>query len=149
MIVLQEYLDFKELILMRTFQYNPPVVEVLDTGYLRLVEDWDIRWGFMGVTIPAGFVTDGNSVPRPLVGTVPKFGKNTLAGLLHDWLYASQCITQMTNLDSHPITQEYADDIRLELCAWCGVPMIQRYISYYALRVFGRFAWDNYKKKLK
>lgn len=39
-----------------------------------------------GIEIPAGFVTDGPSVPRILWNLLPVWGIGALAGVLHDWL---------------------------------------------------------------
>lgn len=39
-----------------------------------------------GVEIPAGFITDGPSVPRVFWSVLPVLGSWALAGVLHDWL---------------------------------------------------------------
>lgn len=36
--------------------------------------------------VPAGYVTDFASVPRPVVWLIPRFGRYTLAAILHDYL---------------------------------------------------------------
>jgi hypothetical protein len=89
---------------------------------------------------------------------VPKFGKNTLAGIVHDYLYKTGKMS-IANVDdplfrsaSTPylektVTRELADKVRLHLCVKCSVPWYQRTLSYVFLRLFGRSAWKAHRKR--
>ena len=50
----------------------------------ELIYETDIGYK---ITVPAGFVTDLASIPRPLWVLWPPFGKYTRAAVIHDWLY--------------------------------------------------------------
>lgn len=46
-----------------------------------------ITWTRYGYTLPAGFMSDGASVPRVLWWFLPPWGdRSTIAALFHDWL---------------------------------------------------------------
>jgi hypothetical protein len=44
------------------------------------------------ITIPAGFPTDGASVPRWLQGLFPAIGDHLLADVIHDYLYTTNLL---------------------------------------------------------
>ncbi|MFA5187026.1 MAG: DUF1353 domain-containing protein [Patescibacteria group bacterium] len=126
-------------------QFDEPTVSVLQNGNLRLVEDWPVRYGDMGFVVPAGFISDGNSVPVIFRGLVPQFGRNTLAGIIHDWLYKSGKVI-VTPGNVVTISRRQADVIRLDVCNWCGVSVRQRLASYLGLRIGGGFAWRKSRR---
>jgi hypothetical protein len=88
---------------------------------------------------------------------VPKFGRNTLAGIVHDYLYKAGEIDTLVDTSEYPggeatkkvITRKKADQIRLDFCVKCSVPKYQRILSYWALRIFGRGAWKAHRKRGK
>lgn len=53
------------------------------TTFFPDAQSWTIG---EGIEIPAGFITDGPSVPRFLWAILPVWGRGALAGVLHDWL---------------------------------------------------------------
>lgn len=55
--------------------------------YVRAPLEWKPKVG-NPVIVPAGFVTDFASVPRPIWSLFPKWGKYGLASVIHDYLYA-------------------------------------------------------------
>jgi hypothetical protein len=83
--------------------------------------------GRVGVTVPAGFVTDFASVPRPLWPIFPPAGAWCEAAVVHDYLYSSKACSRFL-----------ADALFRECMAHCGVPVWRRMLMYYAVRVFGR-----------
>jgi len=132
---------------MRQIKYEQPKVIIHDNGNVELAEFWYITYGPMLIIIPRGFISDGNSVPWLFSRMVPKFGKNTLAGIVHDWLYktGSPC----DDPESIDLTQKFADQVRLHICVKCSVPWYQRTLSYIALRLFGGFAWCKHRRGKK
>jgi hypothetical protein len=44
------------------------------------------------ITIPAGFSTDGASVPRAAQGVFSAMGDHLLADIIHDYLYTTQLL---------------------------------------------------------
>jgi hypothetical protein len=144
---------------MRQISYPPPRVKIHDNGNVEITYPWRIKYGDLCIiVIPEGFISDGNSVPWIFTRLVPKFGRNTLAGIVHDYLYktAKMMIADIesplfgsvsTPYHDKTVTRQLADAIRLDLCVKCSVPWYQRILSYWALRVFGRGAWNTHRKR--
>lgn len=53
-----------------------------------------------GIEIPAGFITDGPSVPRIFWSIFPVWGVGALAGVLHDW-----CCCRIELKQPHPLAK--------------------------------------------
>lgn len=91
-----------------------------------LVRDWDC----MGFTVPAGFKTDLDSVPRlPLIHSWLK-GRTKAAALLHDYLYSIR------------YERKLADDLFLEVMRLEGVKDRYALPIYWAVRLFGGSRYD-------
>ena len=135
---------------MRQIKYKQPKVILHDNGNVELAEGWIIEYGEYLIAVKCGFISDGNSVPWLFTRIVPKFGRNTLAGIVHDWLYKHDCII-MHSKEEPPvtITRKFADQVRLHFCVKCSVPWYQRTLSYIALRLFGGFAWRSHRRAEK
>lgn len=90
---------------------------------------------FGGITIPAGFESDGASVPRLLWGVVfPRDDRRALFGaLFHDFIYRT-----------HPAawTRADADETFLYLMQQGGVPYVRRIRAYLGVRLFGKLSWN-------
>ena len=82
------------------------------------------------VQVPAGFVTDFASIPRPLWAVYPPDGRWAQASVVHDVCYRQQWCTRAL-----------ADALFLEAMKASRVPPHRRWIMYAALRLFGGFAW--------
>lgn len=93
---------------------------VLPSGERRLV------W------VPAGFETDIASIPQPLQGWLPRWGKYASASVIHDYLYANRLGTRKT-----------ADKIFYALMVEDGVAPLTAKKMYLAVRAFGGPVWDN------
>lgn len=132
---------------MRQIHYNEPTVLIHDNGNIEVFDDFTITYGQWKIELPTGFISDGNSVPWLFRWLVPKFGKNTIAGIVHDWLYYRGDIL-VDNLPQK-ITRRQADIVRLDLCRKCSVPFVQRAASYIGLRLGGFFAWRSHRKREK
>lgn len=103
----------------------------------------DDRWSFaddlvwvqdtgLTLTVPAGFVMDGASIPRLFWSTIghPMEGEFVYAAGLHDW----ECCTRRTR--SPIVHQRFREALKSE-----GVGAIRRAAMYRAVRLFGpRFA---------
>ena len=82
--------------------------------------------------------TDFASVPRAFWRLVPPAGPYSRAAVIHDWLYRSGLV---------PRAQ--ADRIFRELMRAMGVEPWRREGMYWAVRVFGAAAWNEYRNKEK
>lgn len=76
--------------------------DTLELGHVDpATEDWRLLrefrvwlsggdWPVQAVTVPAGFITDGPSIPRWARGFVPIQGWMWPASVMHDWLYVAE-----------------------------------------------------------
>lgn len=87
-----------------------------------------------GLDIPAGFQSDGASVPRFFWRVVfPPGDVHALgAAFLHDFIYRT-----------HPVgwTREAADKLFLDTLIEDGVPKRRAFLAYIGVRLFGASAW--------
>lgn len=84
------------------------------------------------IIVPAMFETDLASIPRPFRNLFSVNGKSRRAAVLHDWLYAGQCLSRAD-----------ADRLFLDAMAADGVGRAQRWSMYCAVRAAG---WRYYKQ---
>jgi hypothetical protein len=108
------------------------------TWVIRSDFGYDIGEEGSGMTIhvPIGFKTDFASVPRLLWAFIPRWGKYGNAAVIHDILYWDQ---------KYP--RKEADTIFLEAMTVLNVSKLLRHVIYYAVRLFGWYAWIQNKKK--
>lgn len=103
---------------------------------MRLTHPCRIMTSAGMVTIPAGFLTDGLSIPRfawSIVG--PSTGGAFLAGLLHDFLYSRD------SDGIFEVSRAKADDLFREAMYNLGIGF-KRNLIWSAVRMFG---WRFYK----
>jgi hypothetical protein len=83
------------------------------------------------ITVPAGFVTDFASIPRPLWAIAPPAGTWGLAAVLHDWGYRTGLLSRGE-----------ADRLFLDAMADLKVRWVTRWAMYLAVRAAG---WTAYR----
>ena len=81
--------------------------------------------------IPAGFTSDGASVPRFLWRLFPPFGKYLEAAVVHDWF----CV--LGHAGKSPIDSVTAAKVFKEAMIVCGVPKWKVHLMYLGVRVGG------------
>lgn len=87
---------------------------------------------FVPITVPVGFITDYDSIPRiPVIFTMFK-GLPPSSCTLHDYLYC-----QIGTTDAR-FTRQEADSIFLNALAKEEVSFIKRKMAYLAVRLFGQ-----------
>ena len=77
--------------------------------------------------VPAGFPTDFASVPRLVVWLIPRFGRYTLAAVLHDWLTTE-------GLRTGVVSSRDADGIFRRVMREAGVPVLLRWLMWAGVR---------------
>ena len=82
------------------------------------------------ITVPKGFETNLASTPRFLWAILPPFGRYTQASVIHDYLYYS-----------HEFIRSVSDRIFYELMLRYGTYKWKAKLMFWAVRLFGRFAW--------
>lgn len=83
------------------------------------------RW----IKVPSGFETDFASIPRLLWRVLPKNSTYDGAAVLHDYGYAGH------------LSRCESDDLFYEAMIVLGVPPWKARLMFYAVRVFGGFAY--------
>ena len=109
---------------------------------LSTVTENVIEWKGRSFVIPAGFESDGASVPRFFWRIVcpPTDPKAVRAGVAHDWIYRKQ---------PDGWTREEADKMFYDLLKEDGMMRCQARLAYLGVRLGGGFAWDESKKRLE
>lgn len=101
---------------------------------LTLEEDLTVRWRGRVVTVPAGFESDGASVPRLLWSSIsPRLDPRTLRGaVVHDYLYR----TAPENW-----TRKEADTLFYEFIREDGLSWWAAKKAFWGVRLFGGKSW--------
>ena len=86
------------------------------------------------ITVPAGYLTDGGTIPRLFWVAIPPWGDHGQAAILHDHL--CEYLVVSNNGTSQAITRKQADEILLTAMEVTGVPKLKRNIIYYAVSLF-------------
>lgn len=107
----------------------------------RLVADFHARVDGMAFTVPAGFVTDGASIPRFLWRLCghPLETRRFPIAVLHDWLYAADL----------GLTRQQVDEIYRDGLIALGFSKWAANVEYYAIRLFGGGHWQTENTKEK
>ena len=84
------------------------------------------------VHVPREFVTDLASVPQIFWNILPPFGKYQEAAVVHDYLYRT-----------HLFSRYIADRVLLAGMKVRRVPGWQRFLIFWAVRLFGWGPWNN------
>jgi hypothetical protein len=77
--------------------------------------------------VPAGFRTDFATVPRPVVWLIPRFGRYTLAAVLHDWLVTD-------GLAAGVVSARDADGLFRRVLRELDVPPVRRWLMWTGVR---------------
>lgn len=103
-------------------------------GAWTLAEDWRVLWREGSFVLPAGFGTDGASVPRALwrVCGTPLDVPRLYAALVHDWLYSGGV---------PGTTRAEADAAYRDMQVALGVSRLAAWTEWAALRLFGASHW--------
>ncbi len=118
---------------MAVFPHLPTLKPLPITGGVRRYALQENLTHEQGV-VPAGFITDGASVPRmfwPLFSpTGPAFG----AAIIHDWGYRYSIAKRAE-----------VDELFLEHMTAAGLPWWRRRIIYHAVRIGAGLTWCRYR----
>ncbi len=103
------------------------------------------------ITVPAGFVTDLASIPRPIWSFFPPDGPWVKGAVIHDFLY----YTQGTGLwygrrgvsRSRPYTRAESDAILREAMADRGIGAWAQFVIWAAARLGGWIGWARKHEK--
>lgn len=144
-----------------------PLITPINEREYRLEEDYTFKWvnkdWLEGITIQAGFIYDGASVPRvfwSLVGIHPD-GLMRAASLVHDYLYIHKGnppklkngygvfletpfnVRHAANLS---LSRKQVDDLFLRMLKASGLSWSKRNAAYLGVRAGGWVYWKQPKK---
>jgi hypothetical protein len=122
------------------FKTEPHYFDLPNGRTRQLLNDVVIHIDGWPLIIPAGFLTDGASVPRFLWPIFPPFGRYNKASLLHDYLY------HFGRICSTRVTRKQADDLFLDAMEVLGVSFPTRWAMWAGVRVGAFPAWNNYRR---
>lgn len=131
------------------FESDPLDVTFLDGHHWKLTSA--LRWkdqdkGWL-VTVPAGFTTDFASVPRGLWNVFPPAGRYAPAAVLHDFLYQTGKVIDVTmDPSTIVISRAYADSVLRRASGDLGVSRFVRNWMWMGVRAAGWFIWKKYRE---
>lgn len=166
------YLEGEDYLLLESFDfyiyYSKHHDEYLPS--LDTVEEGDkLHYTKFWFKIPAGFITDFASVPKPLQILISKTGKHGKAAVLHDYLY--RCALQNIRLYEYElgsdstgftaesdceliskdiwniVTQNDADRIFNVAMKILNVNNVKRFCLYKGVDWFGHFTFDSHSDR--
>lgn len=99
------------------------------------------------ITVPAGFITDLASIPRPVWSLFPPDGPWAKAVVVHDFLYETRGTGVWRGQGGvgrgTPYSRREADGILLEAMADQGIGWFARHVMWTAVRLGGGRSWKN------
>lgn len=103
-------------------KYSMLNTQMISKKRIRVLEDWETPFGI----VPAGFESDGASVPRPFRWALSPFGMLLEAAIFHDYCYENKIKTK-----------SFADKSFRQIALDHGVHKYTATIAYYAVKWFG------------
>jgi len=123
------------------------ITEGSDTSTLQLLEPFQVYSAVLEniITVPSGFIFDGESIPGWLHGIAPPFGLSKRGAAVHDYLYRYAGFHDITGRII-PVSRKDADRVYLELVQAKGLPAWRSNLRYCVLRLVGWSAWNTNRK---
>lgn len=98
----------------------------------RIERIYIVDIGALTIVIPIHYETDFTSVPRIFQNILPRWSDYARAALVHDYLYSTK-----------PFPKAQADNVLFELMTEDKVNTVQKHLIYWAVKFFGKSAWDK------
>jgi hypothetical protein len=108
-----------------------------DTRLFRLLSPFTYISSYGIITVPAGFITDGASIPRLFWTALMPFGPYFAAAIIHDYLYSAFNIR---------FNREQSDLIFKEAMFNLGLDWPRREAIYRAVQIFGGRSFKGTKR---
>lgn len=123
-------------------QYDAQASKILEKDHWRVTQAFRFRLhdteGDAWVHVPAGYLTDGASVPRLFWSLIPPWGAYGQAAVVHDIV----CEYLSVTVDGRPctVTREACDNILLEAMTVLEVPTIKRMLISGPVGIYRRWS---------
>lgn len=120
-------------------RYDPDASAALGADHWRILHDFHFYLGEKDdkqgwVSVPAGYLTDGASVPRLFWSLIPPWGKYGQAAIVHDIVCEYLSITKAGKPFS--VTRAQCDDILLQAMEVLEVPWLTRHAIHKAVMMY-------------
>ena len=123
-------------------RYDAQASKILGADHWRVITSFRYylgsKYSEQWVTVPAGYLTDGASVPQLLWNLIPPWGSYGQAAVVHDLLCEYLAIVVAGELVS--ITRERCDEIFYESMGVLGVPKWKRWVIYRGVSAYRKLA---------
>lgn len=133
------------------FRYDYSASDQLGRDYWRVVNTFRFYSVFENqryyAVVPAGFLTDGASIPRFLWWLFPPWGRYGQAAALHDRLCE---VPQLYNESViHTVNRKYVDRVFYDAMLVVGVPKWKAKLMYLGVRAYAKlpFHKPNYLRR--
>jgi len=130
-------------------QYDDNASLRLDKNYWRVTKSFKYYVGNreddIWVHVPAGYLTDGASVPRPFWSIVPPWGRYGQAAVVHDLLVEK--LFYFVKGERVTISRHHADRIFLEAMKVAGVNWFLRHLMYRSVSLWSRLKPKTNKRR--
>lgn len=130
--------DFTRFSAALNTEYAYEESEALGSDFWRVTKEYAFNMGNpnsnMWVTVPAGYLTDGASVPRLFWNIIPPWGRYGAATTVHDVL--CEYLTIMVDGKPTAITRSDADNILREAMLVLGVHPATAWTIYTAVAAY-------------
>lgn len=119
----------------------------------RLIEDWKFKHDRFSpiLVVPEGYKSDLASIPNWIFWW--QWGKWNIAAIAHDYIYEHGYILSDWELKYQEeifarrlpfhLSKQEADFLFYEICLFLGVKPITAKLMYWAVKLFGRGAWEK------
>lgn len=135
------YQRFTEFDASLSTEYDAPASRALGKDYWRILKGFKFYLGDLSeekwVLVPAGYLTDGATLPRLFWSLLPPWGSYGQAAVVHDILCEHLSIT-VHGIEAQ-ISRAQADKAFKEAMIVLGVPRWKRNLMYIAVRVYAKF----------
>lgn len=123
------------------------VTEGFEVHTLELETPFSVYSGVLDsiITVPSGFIFDGESIPLIFQWISPPFGDSKRGACIHDYLYRNAGFYD-TDGGFHPVTRSQADSVYHELIEAKGLPRWRASVRWGVLRLLGWKAWSDNRK---
>lgn len=123
-------------------RFDAQASKILGADHWRVITPFKYylgnKYSEQWVTVPAGYLTDGASVPQLLWNLLPPWGSYGQAAVVHDLLCEYLKIVVAGELVS--ITRERCDEILYESMSVLGVPQWKRWAIYQGVSMYRKMA---------
>lgn len=123
-------------------QYDHEASKTLGADHWRVMRGFrfyvDSPDSGMWVNVPAGYLTDGASVPRMFWNVIPPWGKYGQAAVVHDIVCEYLSVTRLGM--PYNVSREFCDGLLLQAMEALEVPKVTRTLISSAVCMYRRFS---------